>query len=55
MSARISGRLAGARLRAGENVSAFEDQGDGLLLNGGCLLVTLFFDRTQQLGRKADF
>jgi hypothetical protein len=50
---RETGGLAGARLGACEDVAAFENKGYCLLLNRGRFLVTLFFDCTQQFGRKA--
>ncbi len=51
---RKAGRFAGAGLGAGQHIAAFEDERNGLLLDRGCLVVTLFFDRTQQFGRKAE-
>ena len=50
-----AGCLACAGLGASENIVAFEDKWNGLLLNWGCLLVTEFVDRTKQFGRKAEF
>ncbi len=46
--------LAGARLGTRKDITAFENKGYSLLLDRGCRLVTLFFDRTQQFGRKAE-
>lgn len=48
-----TGSLAGARLGAREDIVAFENKRDCLLLDRGHLLVTLFLDRTQQFGREA--
>jgi len=44
---RETGGLAGAGLRAGENIAAFENDGDGLQLDGGGLGVALFGHSTE--------
>jgi hypothetical protein len=47
------GRLAGARLRGGQQILAGENDGNGLRLDGGGGGVTLLGDSTEQLGRQA--
>ncbi|GHH56832.1 hypothetical protein GCM10009090_27140 [[Pseudomonas] boreopolis] len=47
------GGLAGAGLRAGQQVVAFQHQRDRLLLDRGGGFVALLGERTQQEGRKA--
>ncbi len=49
-----TGRLAGARLRPGKNVSSLEDDGNGLGLNGSRRAVALFGDGAQDVGREAE-
>ena len=50
---REAGGLAGTGLGGGKHVAAFENQGNGLGLNGGRGGVTLFGHGTQKLGRQA--
>jgi hypothetical protein len=50
---REAGGLAGAGLRRAEQVSACEDYGDGLRLDGGGLGIALLCDCAQQLGLEA--
>jgi hypothetical protein len=50
-----TGRLAGSRLGAGEQVATFQDERNGLLLDWRCLAVTLFLDSTKQFGPEAEF
>jgi hypothetical protein len=45
--------LARARLGSGQDIPAFQNKRNGLLLDRGGYLITLFLDRTQQFGRKA--
>ncbi len=42
-----TGGLAGAGLRAGENVAPLENDGDGLQLNGGGFGIALFGHSTE--------
>jgi hypothetical protein len=51
---RESGGLAGAGLRGAEEVSAGEDDGDGLRLDGGGFRVALLRDRAKQLGQQPE-
>jgi hypothetical protein len=51
---REGGGLAGAGLRRAEEISAREDYGNGLRLDGGGLGVTLLGDCAEQLGRKPE-
>ena len=46
-------RLAGAGLGARQEIAAFENEGNRLLLDRGRRLVTLLVDRAQQFGREA--
>ena len=48
------GGLAGAGLRGAEQISACEDYGNGLRLDGGWYGVTLLGDCAEQLGRKPE-
>jgi len=48
-------RLAGARLRRGEQIAPGENDGNGLRLDGGGLGVALLGDCAEQLGRKTEF
>jgi len=50
---REAGGLAGAGLRGAEQISAREDYGNGLRLDGGGDRVALIGDSTEQLGLKA--
>ena len=50
----VTRSLAGAGLGCRKNIASFKDVGNGLLLDRGCLEVTLFLDRTQQFGRQAE-
>ena len=52
----IAGAVAGmVSMGAGEYIATFKNEGYCLLLDRGRRLVTLFFYRTQQFGRKAKF
>jgi hypothetical protein len=48
-----AGGLTCAGLRSGQNVAAFENEGNGLLLDRRRLTVSLIIDRAQELGRQA--
>ena len=48
------GRLAGAGLRRGEDVSALEDERDGRLLDGGRGRIPLLGDHAHEVGRQAE-
>ncbi len=48
------GRLAGAGLRSGEDVSALEDERDGRLLDGGRGRIPLLGDHAHEVGRQAE-
>jgi len=49
-----AGSLAGAGLRGAEQISACEDYGNGLRLDGGGYGVTLLGDCAEQLGREPE-
>jgi hypothetical protein len=49
------GRLAGAGLRTGQKIAAFEHGRNGLQLDGGRRLVTFFGHGTSQLGHEPEF
>jgi hypothetical protein len=51
---RESGGLAGAGLGRAEEISAREDDGDGLRLDGGCFRVALLRDGAKQLGQQPE-
>jgi hypothetical protein len=51
---REAGGLAGAGLGAGEDVAAFEDDGDGLGLDGRGLGIAFVRDGADQLGAQAE-
>ena len=46
--------FTGTRLGAGHDVMTIQDNGDGLVLNGRGLVVTLLADSTQEFGRQAE-
>jgi len=50
---REAGGLAGAGLRAGENVAAFQNEGNALRLDGRGDGIALIRDSAEQLGRQA--
>jgi len=49
-----AGGLAGARLRSAQQVAPGKDDGYGLRLDGSGFCVTLFRDRTEQLGQEPE-
>jgi len=51
---REAGGLSGAGLRGAEEVTAGEDDGDGLRLDGGGLCVALLRDGAKQLGQQPE-
>jgi hypothetical protein len=51
---REAGGLAGAGLGGGEHVAAGQNDGDGLLLDGGGFGVTLVGDGTHERGRQPE-
>ena len=51
---RETGGLAGAGLRARQNIASFEDERDALRLDGGRFGIALIRDSAEQLGRQAE-